>query len=80
MTVLKDAGIKPHRHLWFCEGIQIIESTGSCRENTMYHHIALRVSDKDAIIDAAKAHGCTLFGGKANWLLTGDGIVIELMG
>ena len=79
MTVSRKAGARPHRQVWFDQGIQINESVDIHRGNSLYHHIALRVDDKDSIIESAKIHGCSLVEGKNGWLLTGDGIVIELL-
>lgn len=79
MTVSREAGSKPIRQAWFHEGIQINESIDLHSENALYHHIALRVSDKERVVESAKIYGCSLIEGKNGWLLTGDGIVIELM-
>ena len=79
MSVSRETGVKPHRRIWFHQGIQINETTELSLGNTLYHHIALRVSDKERVVEAAKSYGCSLVDGKSDWLLTGDGIVIELM-
>lgn len=80
MTVSREAGTKPNRRIWFHQGIQINESIDLCRENTLYHHIALRVSDRAKAVETSIKYGCTMVEGKDNWIVTQDGIVIEFMG
>lgn len=77
MTVSRESGSGPVRQIWFHQGIQINESTERCRENALYHHIALRVKDQAEAIEAAKTYGCTMVAGRKNWIVTPDGIVIE---
>lgn len=79
MTISREAGVKPHRQIWFHQGIQINETTELSQDNTLYHHIALRVSEKERVVESAKIYGCSLIEGKNGWLLTGDGIIIELL-
>ena len=79
MEISWEAGAMPHRRLWFHQGIQINETADACRDNSLYNHIALRVSDKAEAIEAAKAYGCVMVEGKDHWIVTPGGIVIELM-
>lgn len=79
MEVSREAGSAPNRRIWFRQGIQINEAPPVSRENTIYHHVALRVEDKEEAVRATLAYGCKPVEGKTGWIVTADGIVIEFM-
>lgn len=79
MDEMRQTGIRPSRKTWFQQGIQVCEITDAGHENDVYGHIAIRVSDKADVLEKAKAYGCMMVEGKNGWILTPDGIIIELL-
>ena len=79
MEVDRIAGQAPERKLWFLQGIQINEVSCECPGNGQWDHVGLKVTGKQQTLDRAFAAGCTLVPGKKDWIVTPDGVVIELM-
>jgi len=79
MEVRREEGEAPHRRIWFRQGIQLNEDLNAPVEPGMYHHIGMGVDDMAQAICRAKAYGCTQLPGKDKWLVTKDGLLIELM-
>ena len=79
MEVDRMAGQAPERKLWFREGIQINEVSVECSGNGQWDHMGMKVTDKQQLLERAFAAGCTLAPGKKDWIVTPDGVVIELM-
>ena len=83
MTILRTVGEKPNRQLWFCEGVQLIETpdTDGLAAVGLCDHIAL-VVDKNPF-DVAKIaieNGCTPVEDKdARWFALPNGVRVELM-
>ena len=82
MTVERTRGEKPHRIVWFSQGIQINEVSDDLRQShpAACDHISIGV-DIDPVEAAgiAKAHGCHTAEGKgAHWFALPNDVLIEL--
>lgn len=77
-----DGPTEAPRQVWFDAGIQLIAEVGHeaapSNDEGWLVHIALRVADREAVLEQASAWGATVLPQAANWIQTPDGLAFEL--
>lgn len=74
----KRQGTMPYRKIWLDGGIQLCECMVETGSAGLMDHICFVSEDVDAVIEAAKAHGCISVPYKPAWFILPNGIVIEM--
>lgn len=78
MTVERAVGKAPERKIWFCEGIQLIESKSASDCGSVYDHLSLAVDDIPGAVGMAVNFGCSTLPKGAHWFKLPNGVEVEL--
>ncbi len=83
MKAMREAGERPHRKIWFGEGIQLNEISeeegrelSSGRERM--DHLGFRVDSVEETLKKAEEFGMERIPGKDHWFRLGENLVFEL--
>lgn len=83
MSAVREEGEKPHRKIWFGEGIQLNEISAE-EEGTLASglqrtdHLGFQVDSVEETLKKAEEFGMERIPGKAHWFRLGETLVFEL--